>query len=885
MCSVDEARNLLHNYYVEAESLGTGCRGLVIASKHKFQLIKKTETYIAVEISKLKITAMVFYYPPKVPPPRIVQSIAEAMQHVNQNISLIIAGDFNCRMDAGTRGVELCEGLQNLDLSRILCHSRPNARPDYTYLGPNGDSTIDLIFTRNGRGTKIHATDLKIHHTYFRKHGQLIFNVCNSSQIVAPLVRKKGIRRTIDMGALRSNPAVDDLRKSIADKDVETATSNMEMCLTSAIPQSKRSYNKPWFDRECSEKKASLAPLYRHRKRSRCCREAFWKCRSEYKRLCNQKKKTYEEESLQRLLTDAEKKPWLLFKGIRQQAAASVNMEEMCGHFRRLLNPTGQAPDLSQYLTDEETTMEWYDRPFTKYEVETIILNSSDRKATGPDYLSNEHIKQSADFLLTEWTQLFNACFTEKCIPRKWRESFLKILYKGKGDPKAPKSYRGISLLCCPFKMLTSLMNRRISRQIERVLPDNQYGYRPHRSTMTPLKNLLERAVREMQNTGLWVLFVDFSSAFPSLNRGKLIEKLRETFGIRGRMLNLIVELLRGSSFRIDDGVNLSDKLYEHKGVPQGDSLSPTLFLCYVADLSEELNSVTDGSLDHALYADDLEADSAKHKDIQKALNTISNWCHTNDLEVNISKTKVMKLRNGGRISSTINFNYRGSPVEIANEYEYLGVTLQPTLTFTRHIRKKRAKCACVIGSLRNLQKVSLPVAAKIFRIKVQPIIEYGLNEISPFLTLPQLLEIDKIKASFVKKVLGVHVSASSTVALMLAEENSLVEDLSCKLDLDENVWFQYCDKRQNKIAQRVEDGYLLGPGFSCDRWKTKNQNNRHVITRLTIHGFHHRVCNVPHFHEPGPGCRCLFCESDLDHDRYHILVCDNIYNFHDFVY
>ena len=118
------------------------------------------------------------------------------------------------------------------------------------------------------------------------------------------------------------------------------------------------------------------------------------------------------------------------------------------------------------------------------------------------------------------------------------------------------------------------------------------------------------------------------------------------------------------------------------KGVQQGDSLSPTLFICYIEDLSEALE--TCGlDLDHRFYADDLEVDSPEPKAIQQSLDTLSGWCDGNDVSVNTQKTKMMKIRRGGKLPKNTMFTYKEKEIEIANSYEYLGLTIQPTATLT----------------------------------------------------------------------------------------------------------------------------------------------------------------------------------------------------------
>jgi hypothetical protein len=107
------------------------------------------------------------------------------------------------------------------------------------------------------------------------------------------------------------------------------------------------------------------------------------------------------------------------------------------------------------------TTLELVDPtfvPFSEEEVQDVISKLKDKKAAGPDGLCNEHLKDSKFLLLTVWTELYDKCMELGTIPHKWRQSMVKVMYKGKGDTNDTGKYRGIALECSPFKVLTRLL-------------------------------------------------------------------------------------------------------------------------------------------------------------------------------------------------------------------------------------------------------------------------------------------------------------------------------------------------------------------------------------------------------------------------------------------
>ena len=64
-------------------------------------------------------------------------------------------------------------------------------------------------------------------------------------------------------------------------------------------------------------------------------------------------------------------------------------------------------------------------------------------KAAGPDIIYNEYLKDTAQLLVHTWTKLYNKCLELATIPEQWRQSIIKVLYKGKGDLKDTNKYRG----------------------------------------------------------------------------------------------------------------------------------------------------------------------------------------------------------------------------------------------------------------------------------------------------------------------------------------------------------------------------------------------------------------------------------------------------------
>ena len=872
---VENLRALLPKYnwtISPAFNIGPKLRqGIAILSKQHLQttVLSKSKYHLAVRTESLNI--LTFYFPPSTEVDNILLQVIQTLSNISHDRPTILCGDFNCRADEGSRGRELIETLKNYGFN--FC-SDPNVS---TYVSPNGNSCIDFIFHNLTHPEAVEQVRVKP--TLERKHQRITCRIILSSPGLKNYrTPPKLLPRKINQEQLVTNlirlPSPD----HVVNENVQQITSVITELIVHSIPKPSKfdNHHKRWFDKQCSTLKKKSLQLKQAASNTGDYSE-FKMVQRKYKDLIKKKKQEYDEKELLKRIEDYETAPWLLFKVRTPSLPSPIDVNVWTEHFSNLYNPNQSLPsipDLDDLVPPEErNNEEWYNTPFNEYEVFNILSNTSSRKAPGPDGICYEHLKLSSNLLLPVLTWLFNICLLKMEVPETWRVCNLKTLYKHKGERDNPNNYRGIALLNTLLKILTGLVHQRLLR-IFHMLPADQFGFQPSRNTRQPVAHLINIIKNSLQSEvgKLYVLFVDFHKAFDVVNRSKLINKLKHTFHIKGRTLGLITSILKYNYIQISDGTLLTDPVLQTRGVQQGDSLSPTLFIMYIADLSSYLEDET--GIEKQFYADDLEAHSLNRTDIQNALNSLSQWCSENDIQLNESKTKVVKFRNGGRLAQEDKFTYRDSPIEVVSSYEYLGITLQSKLTFTEHILKIKRKCAAVIGTLTNLHLVSLICAIRIFDMKIKPMITYCLDLISEHLTFNHLVELDKTKSMFLKRALSVHSSASSTLIHELVETSFLCEELhdAGNFVFAQEVWTSYRNYRSERRESFRNTYGIKGPAFQFQDWKKNNQKNRHWYTRATAHGFHHLLCISWKCFQPSTDCKCILCF--LPAEMYHINDC-----------
>ena len=132
-------------------------------------------------------------------------------------------------------------------------------------------------------------------------------------------------------------------------------------------------------------------------------------------------------------------------------------------------------------------------------------------------------------------------------IPSEWREGILVKLTK-KGDLSLCKNYRGIMLLSSAGKVLNRIILEPMREDVDRVLRENQAGFRPPRSTtdhITTLRIIVEQSLE--WRTALCINFIDYEKAFDSLDRNVLWDLIANYEG-PSKIISLVKNTYEGTN-------------------------------------------------------------------------------------------------------------------------------------------------------------------------------------------------------------------------------------------------------------------------------------------------------------------------------------------------
>ena len=130
------------------------------------------------------------------------------------------------------------------------------------------------------------------------------------------------------------------------------------------------------------------------------------------------------------------------------------------------------------------------------------------------------------------------------------------------------------------------------------------------------------------------------------------------------------------------------------------------------------------------LYADDLSIISDTVGDLQRKIAILEKFCSDFDLEVNMSKTKVVVFRNGGILRKYENFYFKGRKIDCVSYYNYLGILFSSWLFWSKAVStlsvKAKKSLIPIQALLRKTKSNSVSINFKIFDSIVKPILLYG---------------------------------------------------------------------------------------------------------------------------------------------------------------
>ncbi len=403
---------------------------------------------------------------------------------------------------------------------------------------------------------------------------------------------------------------------------------------------------------------------------------------------------------------------WKVFSSLNDEDnSIPIPPTVLVDHFQKVMAPTGSnstalVPPFSSSFGPVTRQDDDIVNKFSISELRDAVSKINMKSAPGPDGITPNLAKDLFSFLpfFLLFLTLVNFCFMTCWTPDDWRVSVIFVLYKGKGDPLSPDSYRGISL-CSIFAKVYErlLLNRLMSwwRRNPRYL-DSQFGFRQGASTLDAvfvLRTLVNRNCRE-NNTPLHAVFIDLKKAFPSVSRMALFERLRD-LGVPSPLVAAIRSFYILNIARLRIGTFLSRPFMVTLGLLEGSILSPILFIIVFSFVWDTLRPCTlpDGlrrckirgnEIWLLAFADDLVVLSPSRKKLARSIRLLDREFRKFNLEMSLTKTESMTFlpRSGRRLAhrSPPPITVRSIALKQVSSFKYLGVSIDEYGSIQPHV-------------------------------------------------------------------------------------------------------------------------------------------------------------------------------------------------------
>jgi hypothetical protein len=288
---------------------------------------------------------------------------------------------------------------------------------------------------------------------------------------------------------------------------------------------------------------------------------------------------------------------------------------------------------------------------------------------------------------------------------------------------------------------LTSLLAKFMERVVINLITSSvvdkldplQFAYRARRGTEDATLTLTNLIAKHLQQPKAYVriLFIDFSSAFKTMQTHILLQRLLN-LSVNGGIILWIKDFLSDRPQRVLMKGFFSNELVLNTGAPQGCVLSPLLFSIYTDEMK-----VQNAVVSLYKYADDmaLAAFLMREQTLCEQIYfdhvlALHDWCTSSALYMNGGKTRELIMHDFKPSDAFQSVIVNGQPVEVVECFKYLGTQIDSKLNFnqnTNFIFKKAMQRLFLLRKLRSFG-VSEAVLETVYKSLIQSLLSFNIT-------------------------------------------------------------------------------------------------------------------------------------------------------------
>ncbi|CAG9319122.1 unnamed protein product [Blepharisma stoltei] len=403
---------------------------------------------------------------------------------------------------------------------------------------------------------------------------------------------------------------------------------------------------------------------------------------------------------------------------------------------------------------EEEEMVAWWQAQYSDLVVETDLPNADpilptweevnwaistlgNKKATGPDGVPAELIKEGEEIMKEIYWRLIRRIWKERYLPVEMKEALVVLIPKKKGT-KTPEDYRPITLLNTVYKILDKIIATRLAQEIntKMIMHTSQAGFITNRATSDQIHKLgtiIEYCL--LKKRKIRCAFLDISKAFGSIRHNNLYETMKQR-GISTDNIRMLIAMYKEAESRIIMDEHLTRSISIKKGVRQGGSSSPVCFNFIPNELAWKIDEMNIGvtvdedrqlKLGLLLYADDIVLLAHKKKELQALCDICDQWAKYYSLKINQSKSVVVDYSSR---AGDLHIGVNGQRLKQEKQFKYLGKIIargkHNKADSKKTTEKTKAACRSTKAMLTMMKNIKATKKAIIARACIDPTALYA---------------------------------------------------------------------------------------------------------------------------------------------------------------
>ena len=469
--------------------------------------------------------------------------------------------------------------------------------------------------------------------------------------------------------------------------------------------------------------------------------------------------------------------------------------------------------------------------------VKNQLKKTPNWKAPGPDEVHGYWLKNFKS-LHERIAQQIQQCINMNQAPEWMTTGKTALMQKDKSKGNIPSNYRPITCLPMMWKLLTGIISDRLYEYLEETnsIPFQQKGCRRKcRGTKDQL--LIDKMIMKnskKRKTNISMAWIDYRKAFDMVPHSWLIECLR-IYGAEDNTINFLKNTMANWNTILTCSGKRLAQVKIKRGIFQGDSLSPLLFIIAMMPMTRALEKLESGyqlkkggqRINHLMYMDDIKLFGKNKEQIDTLIQTVRIITEDIKMEFGIDKCGLIVMQRGKVIKTEGIQLPDGSTIKDIEEegYKYLGVIQADTID--HQSMKDKAKKE-YIQRLKSIMKSKLNAGniVKAINTWAVPVIRYTAGIID--WRKDELKIIDRKTRKIMTLFRALHPRANTDRLYIPRKEGGkgLMNIEDC-VNIEIRALGQYVKNNQDEWLRSVWDEGLLKEDEDPEKFKETMKKKR----------------------------------------------------------